>query len=252
MKRLLTILLVALSVGLNAQIGRPGPLVAAASGGGAVPDVLTNTDSTLFWSYASVDNIVTDGQDSVTQWTDLSGNDNHLTASDGTGACPFYNSGTDSISFDGNGNYLYKAIAAADQPFTLYAVIRINSDAVDATLFAGIGTNRVISQTSTNRFQIYSSSGYRTATGVINKGNWQILRFTVNGSNSAIKQNDNTLPPDGLTDAGSNDFDGIGIANDGTASGNFGFFAVKALVVSVATGSATESEIYTYLKNNVL
>ena len=212
-----------------------------------IPDVLTNTDSTLGWWEVAPANVTLDADgDSCVSLADLSTSGNHLAAPDGTGAAPYYEPGSDSLSFDGVGNYMYKAIAAADQPFTVYIVYRPVTYVASQVIFGGADATRPRAITRPgNSVQIFAGTALSSADNAVVYGSYQILRATFSGTNSVTKSGDDTVASG---NAGTNDGDGFGIANEGAASSVFGRLAFKAAVLSVATSAETETEIYNYLK----
>ena len=215
------------------------------------PFVLSNADSTLGWYIAETASITTDGSDSVTTWADKTTNGNDLTAADGTGAAPYYNPGTDSISFNGldDGNWMSVAIAAYDQPATLFAVFRENSDQVDAHYFAGSSTSRgQIYRASSNRVIMYCGSVLFSSNNTVDYGNWQVGQFTFDGASSSIKFDDDT--PD-TGDAGSNDPDALVISGDDPtpASTSMAHMAVKEIIVTLCQDPDNLNAIHAYLQD---
>jgi hypothetical protein len=243
---LLSIILPGILYGQGMNVMHNGNRATYESGGVTVPDVLTNTDSTLGWWEVASANITTDGQDSCTQLNDLSGNDNHLTASDGTGAAPYYEPGSDSLSFDGVGQYIGVNIAAADQPVTYYAVFRKWFETDNQALFGGNNTavGKVYLRSS-DRPAMYSGATLTATGGDIPDGTWVIGTFKWDGANSYMKIN-NVTEVSG--DAGSSNPDAFSVGNVNDGSVAFTRMTFKAGVVSVATSAETETEIYNYFK----
>lgn len=131
MKKLLIIPLLLLSLlQVEGQIIRANPFARAqASGTVAVHDSI---DSDAYYLHARFlygdgsATYMTDDGSVLTQWTDQSGDNNHIVNASGTDR-PAKDAVNEEIDFDDTDDYLSDGTFAYAQPITLYAVIRINA-----------------------------------------------------------------------------------------------------------------------------
>lgn len=249
MKKILTILLLTLGLSLQAQdyqvwLGDSLKVVwsAQASGGGDYPAVLDD-GNTEAWFIADVDNYITVGDTAISQWNDVSGNDNHLTQ--GTGIYqPKY--ADDTVFFSGS-NFMTVSIATLEQPTTVYAAVKLRSYVDGDYIFDGYGSSNLGAVTMTgspNTMAPYA--GNLAITISFTPGDTEVLIATFNSTSSYIQFGTAT----NTGDAGTNDMIGFTLGGRGSfSSSRMSEITVYEIIIrSAADGSSDRGDIVSYLE----
>lgn len=128
-------------------------------------------------------NFVLNGVD-ISQWTDLSGNGNHLLQATSS-AQPFYNTVTDEVEFDGVLNRMATAAFSSplSQPNTVFAVYNFVDTASEHTVYDGIVSgSRHLLQTNPSSLQMFGGTANDTLAGADTSDH--IIASVYNGASS--------------------------------------------------------------------
>ena len=259
MKKILTITIaLLLGITLNAQklkhdggfVRHDGSTLVYVEDDG-IPDVLYDGNTVAWFKNASED-CTTDGQDSVTVWTDAL-NSETLEATDGTGACPLLDG--DTIKFNGttqflNGDWTWNT----NDLNNLYIVIRQDTWTINEALFGentgAVGDIYVATRTGSPEIRLYGSSGYTSNNANLTVGDWGLIQVVITeGENDSIMINNGT--PDIADCTSLSDLFGDGLmvgSHDG--SSNYTDISVVEIICRQAyDNEADKLLIYNYLKN---
>lgn len=197
------------------------------------------------WYIAHADNITNEGGGSVSQWDDLSGNDNHLTQ---TTPAYYPTFSGDSIHFDGSDGQLRLVGQSFTSPFTLYMVVNIHGYKNSAMVFAMeegyLSMSNYYGGVADHTSLVFNAGTDLLATGVCPIGEWVILRITSNGTSSSIQVNETTAT---TGNAGTTTLTRIEISkNDGASMG------LKEVILRLVDDSTSdEQDIYDYLEDKL-
>ena len=180
--------------------------------GDAIPDIPDEQD--LHARYDATELPLSDGN-SVTTWTDETGNGFDLTA----GAAPTYVAsginGNPSVRFDGVDDFLDVAFSTITQPFTVFIVFDAAADStLSRILFRESGDTFALSSDASNNIGLFA--GDSITGGSV--GSPTIVSGLPNGTSSVLRQ-DGTQVASG--DARTNGLNGLTVGSDSGGSGNF-------------------------------
>jgi hypothetical protein len=205
-----------------------------------IPDVLNA--NTVAWYVASADNI-TEINDSLTVWNDISGNDYHLLSNFGQTGRPIFRG--DSVIFDGDNDRAVIEITGLSQPHQIYAVIRQESWTDGEGLFSGFSNaNGVIQQYGTTPNILAYSGGVSSELSYAAIGEWVVLRIVFSGASSKIQIDTETAVTGNF---GTGVMDGIHLGRISTQA-VYGNFSIKEFILrSIDDTDDDETAIYNYL-----
>jgi hypothetical protein len=201
--------------------------------------------NTVVWFDMAENYITKDGSNRVGQWSDRSGNDNHLLQAGADGIKPVWSS--DGLLFDGTNDFMACNVFTLEQPEQIYIVFK---QVTWSTTFVfdghAINSGRIAGATGTPNLQL------NAGVNDINNNNlavntWGIGRVLFNGLSSSF-QIDETSAATG--NAGTNDMNGFHLGSRGGGTGGYSNIQVKEIVIRKIADSAPDNVlIYTYLKN---
>ena len=180
----------------------------------------------------------------VSQWNDLSGNNNHLTQSTDTNRPSKELDG--SILFDGVDNFLAKTGLTLNQPHTVYMQFKqVTWTNGDVIIGYGGGATRFLGQSSsTPDVRLFNGTGNIVIP--IPLDIYASLAVVSNGSSSVLQLNNNT-PVTG--EAGSNNASAIQLATNNQVN-SFANMQVKELIVfNAAHDLPTREKVIDYLQS---
>ncbi len=215
-------------------------LIAKRPGG---PPPILSDGNTLAWLDMALRYIIKDGSDFVSQWTDRSGQDNHLPQAIGTNQ-PLWSS--DGVLFDGVDNFMKAVGFTYGQPEQIYIVLKqvtwtISEFVMDGS--AGGQRGILYQRTATPGLMVFagidSSLNNNLAIGAFG-----IIRILFNGASSKFQINETAAI---TADFGSNDMDGFTLGAN-FVPGNYSNIEVKEIILrDIDDTDANEQEIYDYL-----
>lgn len=227
-------------IGINTHIFGAG-------GGGAAYPAILDDGNTVGWFEDDEANFVKDGSDIVSQWTDLSGQNNHLLQGQ-PGKQPVWSS--TGVLFNGTSDFL-KATFTFEQPEFMYLVFKQKTWTSNDRIFDGpsaTNSGMIYQVTSSPIIKSYAGS-VQLASSDLALDTFGIVRCLFNGAGSRFTVNNNT-PETG--DSGSTDMGGITLAANQTGGNNWAHIEVKALVIRKSADSVADSDlIYDYLKKKL-
>ncbi len=243
MKRFLFFILLAfLFLSVNAQIGRyPFPRIVDSTA------LILGDGNTVGWYIADADYITTDGQDSVTVWSDASGTgyDLEYTSLGGSDSKPVFKG--DSVTFNGTTGVLLSVLGTQlDMPCIMYFVINQVAWTDEDRIIAGTASTTYIKQNSASpKVQMYAGTAGTTvdATPI---GVRAIMICVFNDDNSTLEVNGvNNF----TGDTGPGDWDRfyLGAAN---ATASCSSISIMELIIRQGVEDAdTKTYLYNYLKD---
>lgn len=204
----------------------------------AIPD-----GSDLHAHYDATAIPATDG-DTVSTWTDQTGNGFDLTA----GSAPVYRdsviNGNPSLEFD-FADYLDVQFSALSQPNTIFAVVQIRGGIGDNNthfIFDGEGTGRnALNYNPNNNFTIFAGNA-EIEDGSADT-NPHIISTLFDGSNSSVSKDGGTSS---TGNAGSNSLDGFTVGSDNDQSSDSSVF-VSEILIYPQDKSGIQSDVESYL-----
>ena len=198
--------------------------------------------NTEAWFDGAAVYIIKDGGNLVSQWTDRSGNANHLLQAVG-GNQPLWS--TDGVLFDGVDNFM-KATFALAQPTFIYMVLKqVTWTSLDR-FFDGVTSQVYIRQAGTTPDLVAYAGTPSAASSALVLDTFGIIRVLFNGASSKLIINDTTPI---ASDFGANDMGGINIGRFEGGS-NYAHIQVKEIIIRTISDSPTnEAIIYDYLKD---
>jgi hypothetical protein len=193
---------------------------------------------------------MTDDGSVLTQWTDQSGDNNHIVNASGTDR-PAKDAVNEEIDFDDTDDVLVDATFAYAQPITVYAVIRINtaSNLDDLMAFATSTTLKIAIPDATNRTLRLWGGGsfFDTGNGIYPATTYFILIATFNNNvanGSSIQVNNGTAVTGTLATSSSTY---IKITTETGA--NPGISAKEIIIRTTNDDATTRNSIRTYLNS---
>ena len=215
---------------------------------GTVTNNVADDGNTQVWlNYKDDTTITKSAANLVSLWEDKLASGNDVAQAGADNLKPIYDI-LRGVKFDGVRQFLKSgAIAALDQPTSVYLVVKQKSYGLFDTLIDGNadGSGYIYQNTT---YLYLTSNG---ATNSINRPNpsfdtWNIIRGQFNGGNSRFVINDN----DAATgNAGAGNMGGVTLAWSNLANSYFGNVQFKeAIFRDVADDSATDTAINNYLK----
>jgi len=221
-------------------------MIADAIGGGGqpvqAPAVISNTDTSAWFKAEDQSTITKDGSNNVSEWRDSLGRSASL-ATQSAGQEPIWSSA--GIAFTTGISKLY-ALMPISQPITIYMVVKQFGNFADGNrLF--YGQDNVTSYGIANGSEplVYLQAPNEFATRINPYGEFNVIKFVLNGANSKILVNNFT---EQAGNAGTNamaDFI-IGTLYDGFAANT----QYKEIIIrKVADNSTDETAILNYLKS---
>lgn len=137
--------------------------------------------NTFAWYVADSDYLTLSGS-AVSQWDDISGNENHLEQATAENQPTF---STDEITFDGSNDLMVASISSTALPVTIYAVFTLESFVAYSykRLFDFSNTNYLVQGDSSPSMNIGSLNDASTAISV---GNRQIFVVHLNGTTASF------------------------------------------------------------------
>jgi hypothetical protein len=161
-----------------------------------IPNPILGTSN--LWGYydasSSSNYILSSGR--VSQWTDLSGNNRHLTQAT-TARRPEVKvsekNGLDVIYFDGAQRGLVSQAETLTNPVTIFFVVKMYSLASYSSIFDGINNNEAnITGNSNNTISIYTQ-GFIGGLSPVSTATWYYVTFKLDGANSGNQLNSNAM-----------------------------------------------------------
>jgi hypothetical protein len=154
--------------------------------------------ATAHWD-ASVTSSLTLSGSSVSQWNDLSGNNNNLTSA--SGGYPTYNSSTKTITLDGSSQYLTNATLIYSEPVTFYFVMDVITWGNLATILqlnttsGRGGTNEwIVCNNSSPEVDLYTpGNGYYPKFTTFSLNTTTVVTAIFNSASSLLGQNSSSV-----------------------------------------------------------
>lgn len=206
------------------------------------PPILTDGNTVAWYDFKKSDTITKDGSNFVSRWKDrlLSGRD--LVQAVGTNQ-PLLTA--DGITFDGIDNFLKTATFTLIQPEQVYICFRADTHTVNKSIMSGFNSNDPqVYLRSLNRVGLYTS-GYALSGTELNVGEFNVVRFLVNGAATYIKVNA-AVAVTGYSSAAN--MSGITLGKQGAVT-DYSNITVKELIVRKIADTTTNSDaIYNYFK----
>lgn len=213
------------------------------------------TISNLYARYdASTSGNVSLSGSSVTQWTDVSGNSRHMTAS-GSETPTYITAGKNSlntISFDGTDDKLQTSSFSFANPATMFFVIKMNSFQSYKAVFDGINNNTANivanNDSSVNKFAFYSSGWETVQLTNVSPNTWYRMTWVFDASSSLAYINDNS-PAVTWTDGSLSDLGGFRLG-EGDGGGEHSPMELGEFIVYNRVLNSTErGQVNSYLSS---
>ena len=207
------------------------------------PTVLDSANTLAFFKN-ELAYITKDGSDFVSQWDDISGEDNHLLQAVGADQPLWQSTG---VLFDGIDHFMKCSAFTFEQPEQIYIVLKQITWASNKFLHDGNTLNSGILRqlTSTPNLGAYAGS-VSSLNGNLAVGSFGIVRLLFNGASSELIVNV-TTPITG--DFGSGDMSGFTLAGTGTGDAGANIEVKEVILRNIADTAPNEQIIYDYLSN---
>jgi len=205
--------------------------------------------SLLGWYDASNAASITSSSGAVSQWSDLSGNNNHLVQAIGgnkptTGTRT--QNGLNAIDFDGTNDFLAKSSLTPSQPVTAMFVCKFDTNAVRMAVVGGGFNVRAGIDDFWHGPEMAATSALVSHTA-ISTSVASLYTAVFNTGSSALYLNGTSVVSGG--DGSQSFFAGINIgATDGTGGQAFDGYVCEVILQSTAIGSTDQTAAEAYLK----
>lgn len=208
------------------------------------PPILSD-GNTKAWFDMALAYITKDGSNFVSQWSDRSGNDNHLLQAVGTNQ-PLHKS--TGVLFDGVDNFMKCVAFILAQPEQIYIVFKQVSWTNPDRILNGDLENAVFFRQRTTTPSIQVNSGAASGlNGNLAVGAFGIVRILFNGASSELIVNQTAAT---TGDFGANDMDGFTLGSNGDGTSFYSNIEVKEIIIrNVADTAPNEQTIYDYLES---
>lgn len=210
------------------------------------PAILDSANTLAFFKN-EIAYITKDGSDFVSQWSDISGEDNHLLQAIGTNQPLWQSTG---VLFDGIDNFMKCIGFTYEQPEQIYIVFKHITWSNNDVVFDGEdGDNRgtFLHTTSTPRLSIYAGDNIVAENSNLPLNTFGIARVLFNGASSKIQINETTVT---TGDAGTDDMNGFTLGSLYNGINLWMNMEVKEIILrNIADTAPNEQIIYDYLAN---
>lgn len=210
--------------------------------GPSTPAILDDGNTVAWYD---LDNVVKDGSDLVSQWTDITGLGHHLVQGNGARQPLWSATG---ILFDGSLSNLRTAGFTFNQPNFIYMVWRQVTWTNNDIILDGIVNNGTQLAQKAGTPVIRANAGNPSANmGQMTLNTFKVTALLFNGASSRMAISD---APAAVGDFGSNNMGGfaLGSRSDGVIS-NSNIEVKEAILRKIADTDANETIIHDYLKN---
>lgn len=200
-----------------------------------------NLSNLKLWVKSDVGVVLTSGK--VSQWSDQSGNNNHLlqaSASKRPTVVSADINGKDSILFDGSDDNMTASFTLA-QPETVFLIYKAPTRTVDDYIFDGLNGGNTMGYEyypAANRLLMYAGSlGPNTGTDELAANTYGLATCIFKGASSVLQINNNTQITGSAGTASPN---GISLGGYNFGGPYFGNISVAELIIMSSAATATE------------
>ena len=198
--------------------------------------------NTVAWFDMDSSYITKDGSDLISQWSDRSGNANHLLQATGADQPLWSSTG---VLFDGVSEFMKAAAFALVQPEMIYIVFKHVTWTVNDRLFDGdSATSGMIYQSAVSG-ELKAHAGTASPILSLALDTFTIARVLFNGASSTFQLDVGTVRNG---DFGSNDMGGFTLGSSGTGAISWSNIEVKEVILrDIIDSSEDQTTIYDYL-----
>lgn len=209
--------------------------------GGGYPTIIDD-GNTVAWFDFNSSYITKDGSDFVSQWSDRSGNNNHLLQATGTNQPLWQVLG---VLFDGVDNFMKCVAFTLIQPEMIYVVMKQATWSLNDVFFDGNTDAKGIIYQSTPPNQLIAYGGsVSSENSNLALNTFSVIRLLFNGASSKFIINE-TTPVTG--NFGALDMGGFMIGNRATGAAYANIEVKEIILRNIADTAPNEAIIYNYL-----
>jgi hypothetical protein len=212
------------------------------SGAASGAETILADGDTIAWFDMAEAYVTKDGGNLVSQWSDRSGNDNHLTQATGADQPLWSASG---ILFDGVSDFMQTAAMSESQPITIYAVINPKTWTNGDRILDPLSTTGWLYQSGSTPDVISSMGTPSGANSDLTVDTFAVVRIVFNGASSKLQVNTEAAV---TGDFGPGSMNGLTLARRGGTAVSWGHVEFKEIIIrDVEDTGADQTAIYNYL-----